>query len=479
MRGPLMTMPGGSRPLLSPIACLCVGLAVLLPLTCAAQGTSEAGAWRELQGSLPEVFARPAADPPYQLTPTYQTHHFLWVVAADCGMAARNPGAYRLARRLLVARLFRESALLAPGDVVHTLHFADRFSVRAFVELSVCRESYEAQMRGLREGVPREDELDAGLLPRSAGAGYDAKRVLDVCMGWAFLEYRRGWRHVALVVLTDDMNVFRGDDGSRGASLRLPRGEDFGLPDGAVRATRLSATGARDARAPGLWAVHMVLSRPEDTDANRIALHHPDGVTKSRAEALQKLPPTRGFLRGNVRDTDGAPSFVWVSAGHGLSAATDAETGAYEIALPWPGRYAARVDAATRIGRPVTQTVTLRPGERRTPAADFTVESAGDERRIVGRVMGAPGGAAGRAHPAVEAVMAVLRPRGEPLPLPLAGARVTLTDRSGATVAIRTTGRNGFYQFTELTPGHYVVSVRAGGETRIPLSALGMCTCGV
>lgn len=461
-----MTMPGGLRLLLSPTLCIFVVIGVTYLPLCAAQDASDAEAWRALQSALPEVFAAPATDPPYRFTPTYETHHFLWVIAADCAMATRNPGAYRLARRLLVERLFGDHALLAPGDVVYTLHFADRFSHSAFVELSVCRESYEAQMRGLREGVPREDELDAGLTPRHAGAGCDAGRALNVCMEWASLEYRRGWRHVALVLLTDDMDAFRVEGESGGASLRLPRGEDFGLPNAIVRATRLFATGVRDARASGLWAVHMLLSRPEDGDANRIALHHPDGVARSRAEAVDRLTPTRGFLRGSVRDKGGAPSFVWVSAGHGLSAATDAEAGAYEIALPWPGRYAARVDAATRIGRPATAMVTLRPGERRTPTVDFTVEPAGDERRIVGRVMGVPRGGTGRAHPAVEAVMAVLRPRGEPLPLPLAGAHVTLADRSGATVATRTTGRNGFYQFTDLTPGDYVVSVRAGGETR-------------
>jgi MFS family permease len=182
----------------------------------------------------------------------------------------------------------------------------------------------------------------------------------------------------------------------------------------------------------GRWA----LAAPRSGNYVLIAAasgHQPQAVTVTvggRPVDLDVVLGGTGRLSGAVRSTEGAPvpdAAVTLTDARGEVVATthaDAD-GEYAFRDLVSGRYTLAVSA--RAYRPAALTVEVTPaGETRQ---DVTMAGSGTLKGTVRTTGGAP----------------------------VADARVTLLDASGAVVAAQTTGVDGQFRFTDLEPGEYTV----------------------
>ncbi len=417
-------------------ACLLVSM-LMLQRPCAVHAQSPAD--RLLVG-MPELFH--ASGQGAVPTELLDTHHFAWAIALDCRRSAVSAGALSSAVALL-QRLLSAEAIAAPGDLICIYPFGNNNLRSETRELSLVEDEYGRQLQALRDCVPSAEALQRWDTLSARRGQVNARDALASCGRWLAGEYRRGWRHLGLIVLTDDLSqlVAAGGRGPQ-RTTRPFEAADFGLPGGTVNSAYL------DGAASGPLACAWLVVSPAGADeVDRIDCSAGERRITSRRELAEASLPRRGAIRGTVRDADGRPGpSLWVSAGRGLTAASSQTNGTYEILVPGPGRYVLTVADAQRTSDRPFLIADLSDRATAADGLDFTVRQAAQGPRIDGFVVALDN--SGR--------------------FPVSGfarLRVDLLDQGTRTQVHSTvTDAQGRYFFEGLAPGGYLVSA-GGGES--------------
>lgn len=411
-------------------------------------------AWQRLQEKLPELFEPPRGDGEPKFSTVCEGHSFAWAIAVDCRQECRQQGTFACVREMLLNHLFRSQSVMVSGDLVGVYYFGAQAAQAGAEELSLVGDIHQSQMKRLRDNIPTEDEL-ASQAQEEYGGSLNAWTAAQECMQWLAAEYRRGWRHLAMLLLTDDLVDFQAQrqGGRSGTYLQLPRGLDLGLPAGPASADyllRRRALEQEDTRSP-VACVWLIVTPAEEDEGDAIDFRLRGTHVTTRSGLLKALAPAWGRIRGTLQDADGKAltTGTWVSAGPGLTASSSSSDGTYNIAVPEPGTYTVTVADANRIAKPSERVVRLTDRAEIADGVDFVVEDAGTSPCIEGRVLTVS--AAGE----------------EGNPAPLKGARVMVKNRGGSTVAGPCrTDRGGVYRFSDLRPGDYLVSATSAGTQR-------------
>lgn len=418
-------------------------LLVLLYLSVAlgvAQGDGDQAA-SALFAGMPELFAAARAGQKAAPTELYATHHFAWAIAIDCRREAASSGVLAASRRLVLDHLLRRDGIAAPGDLVAIYPFGNRNLRGDARELSLVDDEYRAQLAALRDCIPAGSDITGWDTLSSRSGQVNGAGALEACAGWLASEYRRGWRHLGLIVLCSDQDELQVTASYGPQSSTQPyEAANLGLPGGSVHSRYLP--GGEDV------ACGWLVVAPSDADAvDRISVRTGSKTIGSRSELARAALPRWGTIRGTVRDGSGQPAgqSMWVSAGRGLTAASSQSSGGYEIPVPGPGQYVVTVGDAARQTTPPMLIASLDERSRSADGLDFSVREADETETISGCVLAQDaGGAVTGGFPRLS---------------------VSLLDRTTRGVIARDrTDTSGRYGFPSLAPGGYLVRVAAAGQ---------------